>query len=104
MELLARPPTASISVSSDPGKHKADETAQAKPKEDEVLETETIKGKNGAVITRTTKKDGSVNVKRVSSNGKVNIQLDNIYDMAGGLIAFQERKHFPQLALFRGMA
>jgi VWFA-related protein len=75
--------SASISVTSDPSKDKADETAQAKPKDDEVLETETIKGKNGAVITRTTKKDGSVNVKRVSSNGKVNIQLDNIYDMAG---------------------
>ena len=75
--------SASVSVGSDPSKDKADETAQAKPKEDEVLETETIKGKNGAVITRTTKKDGSVNVKRVSSNGKVNIQLDNIYDMAG---------------------
>jgi VWFA-related protein len=77
-----RETNASISVTSDPSKDKADET-QAKPKEDEVLETETIKGKNGAVITRTTKKDGSVSVKRVSSNGKVNIQLDNIYDMAG---------------------
>jgi len=75
--------SASISVNTDPSKDKADETAQAKPKDSEVLETETIKGKNGAVITRTTKKDGSVNVKRVSSNGKVNIQLDNIYDMAG---------------------
>jgi len=73
---------ASINVSSD-GKNKPDEAAQTKPKENDVLETETVKGKNGAVITRTIKKDGSVNVRRVSSNGKVTIQLDNIYDMAG---------------------
>ena len=75
--------SASVSVTSDPGKDKETEAAQAKTKADEVLETETIKGKNGAVITRTTKKDGTVSVRRVSSNGKVNIQLDNIYDMAG---------------------
>jgi VWFA-related protein len=78
-----RESSASVSVTSDPSKDKENEAAQAKAKENEVLETETIKGKNGAVITRTTKKDGSVSVKRVSSNGKVNIQLDNIYDMAG---------------------
>ena len=36
-----------------------------------------------ATITRTIKKDGSVDVKRVSSNGKVTIDLNNIYDMAG---------------------
>jgi VWFA-related protein len=74
--------SASVTVKSDPNESKPDEGAPAKPK-DEVLETETIKGKNGAVITRTTKKDGSVSVKRVSGNGKVNIELDNIYDMAG---------------------
>src|SRR5258706_1411682 len=74
--------SASVRVKSDPNESKPDEGAPAKPK-DEILETETIKGKNGAVITRTTKKDGSVSVKRVSSNGKVNIELDNIYDMAG---------------------
>jgi VWFA-related protein len=75
--------SASVSLSSDPNESKPNEAAAAKPKDNDVLETETIKGKNGAVITRTTKKDGSVSVKRVSGNGKVNIQLDNIYDMAG---------------------
>ncbi len=78
-----RESSASVTVKSDPNESKPAEAAPAKPKEDEVLETETIKGKNGAVITRTTKKNGSVSVKRVSGNGKVNIQLDNIYDMAG---------------------
>jgi VWFA-related protein len=75
--------SASISVKSDTSKNKPDEAAQSKPKEEDVLETETFKGKNGAVITRTTKKDGSVTVRRVSGSGKVNVEIDNIYDMAG---------------------
>src|SRR5438046_5029178 len=81
-----RESSASISVSSDTDKNKSDDSAkspQDKPKENDVLETETIKGKNGAVVTRTIKKDGSVNIVRTSSSGKVNFQLDNIYDMAG---------------------
>jgi len=81
-----RESNASISVSSDTDKNKTEDsttTSQDKPKENDVLEIETIKGKNGAVVTRTIKKDGSVNIVRTSGNGKVNIQLDNIYDMAG---------------------
>ena len=72
----------SLSVSADSNQNKTAESAQAKPKEDDVLETETIKAKNGAVITRTTKKDGTVDIKRVSSSGHVTVQLDDIYDMA----------------------
>jgi VWFA-related protein len=81
-----RESSASVSVNSDTDKNKPDDSAkspQDKPKENDVVETETIKGKNGAVVTRTIKKDGSVNITRTSSSGKVNIQLDNIYDMAG---------------------
>jgi len=73
--------TGSMTVSSDSNQKKAD-TATAKSKDDEVLETETIKAKNGAVITRTIKKDGTIDVKRVSSSGHMTIQLDNFYDMA----------------------
>jgi VWFA-related protein len=79
----ARESSGSVSISSDTTATEPKDSAEAKPKENDVLETETIKGKNGAVITRTIKKDGSVNVKRVSSDGKVSIQLDNIYDMSG---------------------
>ena len=61
----------------------AAQTASVKTRENDVLETETIKGKNGAVITRTVKKDGSMTIQRTSSSGKVNIVLDNVYDMAG---------------------
>jgi VWFA-related protein len=75
-----RESSGSISVNSDP---KPAEPANAKPKENDVLETETIKGKNGAVITRTIKKDGSVDVRRETKDRKMVIQLDNIYDMAG---------------------
>lgn len=79
----ARESSASVSVSTDTTATEPKDSSEANPKENDVLETETIKGKNGAVITRTIKKDGSVNVKRVSRDGKVAIQLDNIYDMAG---------------------
>jgi VWFA-related protein len=51
----------------------------------EVVETETIKGKNGAVLTRTTMDDGSVSLKRVNKDGNVTIELDDIYDMAAAV-------------------
>jgi VWFA-related protein len=78
-----RDSSGSLTVSTDTTATEPKDSSEAKPKENDVLETETIKGKNGAVITRTIKKDGSVDVKRVSKDGKVSIQLDNIYDMAG---------------------
>jgi VWFA-related protein len=78
-----RESSGSVTVSTDTTQSEPKDSSEAKPKENDILETETIKGKNGAVITRTIRKDGSVDVKRVSKNGKVSIQLDNIYDMAG---------------------
>jgi VWFA-related protein len=76
-----RESSGSLSISSDP--KPAESTADAKPGDNDVLETEMFKGKNGTVITRTTRKDGTVNVKREARDGKMVIQLDNIYDMAG---------------------
>jgi len=79
----------SISIGSDSSKdqrdEKADTTAQNKPKPEDIVETETIKGKNGAVVTRTVLKDGSVNLKRVNSSGHVTIELDDVYDMAAAV-------------------
>ncbi|HYW71052.1 MAG TPA: VWA domain-containing protein [Pyrinomonadaceae bacterium] len=77
-----------INASTDGGAGQPD---GARPKADEVLETETIKGKNGAVITRTIKKDGTVNVARTSSSGKLNVVLNNVYDMAA---ATRDATHF----------
>lgn len=70
-----------ISASTEPAKESAAQEKQ--PAENKVVETETIKGKNGAVITRTTMKDGSVNIKRVSAKGNVTVDLNNVYDLAG---------------------
>ena len=61
-------------------------TATVTPEsEKKVVETETIKGKSGATVTRTTMSDGSVNVKRVDKDGKVTIELGDIYDMAAAV-------------------
>ncbi|HEY2960811.1 MAG TPA: VWA domain-containing protein [Pyrinomonadaceae bacterium] len=49
------------------------------------VSTETIKGRNGAVVTRTTNSDGSVSVKRESKDGKVTVELDDIYDMSAAV-------------------
>lgn len=51
----------------------------------DVASTETIKAKNGVVVTRTTMKDGSVNVKRVNSKGNVTLEVNDIYDMAAAV-------------------
>lgn len=62
-----------------------DASAPDKPKTEDVVETETIKGKNGAIVVRTVKKDGSVSVKRTSANGHTVIEIDDIYDMAAAV-------------------
>src|SRR5882672_2854310 len=77
--------TISTSVGDDKSEAKPNATDQAKPKREDVVETETIKGKNGAVVTRTVLKDGSVNLKRVNSSGKVTLELDDVYDMAAAV-------------------
>jgi hypothetical protein len=51
----------------------------------EVIETETIKGRNGGTVTRTTLRDGTVNVKRVSKDGKVTVDLGDVYDMTAAV-------------------
>ncbi|MGH9872573.1 MAG: VWA domain-containing protein [Pyrinomonadaceae bacterium] len=55
------------------------------PRSEENVQVEVIKGKNGAVVTRTTRPDGSVDVKRVNKKGDVTLELDSIYDMAAAV-------------------
>ena len=55
------------------------------PESDENVQVEVIKGKNGAVVTRTTRADGSVGVKRVNKKGDVTLELGDIYDMAAAV-------------------
>lgn len=55
------------------------------PKSEEHVKVEVIKGKNGAVVTRTTHDDGSVDVKRVNKKGDVTMEISDIYDMAAAV-------------------
>src|SRR6185295_9466833 len=63
---LARVPAMCVSHDGAPPEAKTTqtkvETAQGEGKPEDIVETETIRGKNGAVITRSTRRDGRVNV------------------------------------------
>lgn len=52
------------------------------PAPNEVVEV--IKGKNG-VVTRTTKSDGTISVKRANKSGDIVVELDDVYDMAAAV-------------------
>jgi VWFA-related protein len=89
---LARVPALSVTHEGPPPEgavpvqQKAPETTvQSQGKPDDVIETETIRGKNGATITRKTHRDGSVNVVRTNKNGDVTIDMGDIYDMAAAV-------------------
>src|SRR6185436_4685717 len=60
-------------------------TEAGPPARPDVVDVEVIKGKNGAVVTRTTRKDGSVDLKRVNKKGEVTIELGDIYDLAASV-------------------
>lgn len=62
-----------------------DTTAQGEGKPDDIIETETIRGRNGATITRKTHRDGSVHVTRRNKDGNVTIEMGDIYDMAAAV-------------------
>lgn len=59
---------------------------QGEGKPDDIVSTETIRGRNGATITRTTRRDGSVNVKRTDKDGKVTVEMNDIYDMSAAIV------------------
>jgi VWFA-related protein len=60
-------------------------TTQSEGKPEDVVETETIRGRNGAVVTRKTRRDGRVNVTRTNKDGKMTIELGDVYDMAAAV-------------------
>lgn len=61
--------------------HKTD--GEGKP--EDIIQTETIRGRKGGTVTRETRRDGSVNVKRVNKDGNVTIDMGDIYDMAAAV-------------------
>jgi VWFA-related protein len=62
-----------------------DGAVQQEAKSSDVVETEVIKGRNGAVITRTIHRDGSTDIKRVNKDGNITIEVSDIYDLAGAV-------------------
>src|ERR1043165_5177608 len=61
------------------------ETAKVEGKPEDIVETEKIRGKDGAVITRSTRRDGRVNVSRTNKDGNVTMDLGDVYDMAAAV-------------------
>lgn len=55
------------------------------PQSDQKQEVEVIKGKNGSTVTRTTRADGSIAVKRQNKSGDVTMELGDVYDMAAAV-------------------
>src|SRR6185436_3664631 len=83
---LARVPAMCVSVEGAQPSTKAKvEPAQGEGKPDDIIETETIRGKNGAVIKRETRRDGRVNVSRTNKDGKMTIDVGDVYDMAAAV-------------------
>ena len=68
-----------------PSEVKKVETAQGEGKPEDIIETETIRGRNGGVVTRATRRDGRVNVTRTNKDGKMTIELGDVYDMAAAV-------------------
>ena len=84
---LARVPSMCVPHEGQPPETKSTEVAKADNagKPDDVVETETIRGRNGGTVIRETHRDGSVNVKRTNKKGDVTIELGDVYDMAAAV-------------------
>ena len=54
-------------------------------KPEDIIQTETIRGKKGGTVTREIRRDGSVNVKRVGKDGKTTVEIHDMYDMAAAV-------------------
>lgn len=67
------------------GAERVTHKVEGEGKPDDIIETETIRGRKGATVTRETRRDGSVNVKRVNKDGKVTVDLGDVYDMAAAV-------------------
>ncbi len=85
---LARVPSMSVSHYGESSEKKSTEVAKtdaAGGKPEDIVETETIKGRNGGTVTRETRRDGRVNVKRTNKKGNVTMDLGEVYDMAAAV-------------------
>jgi VWFA-related protein len=83
VQKIASDPNASVPEKTSEPKPEQSSTQQANDKD--VVHTETIKGRNGATVTRETMRDGTVHVKRVSKDGKVEVDMGSIYDLSAAV-------------------
>jgi VWFA-related protein len=67
------------------------DATQKDPKPEDVVSTEVIKGRNGSTVTRKVHRDGTVDVTRVSKDGKMTVVLDDIYDMSSAIKEASQR-------------
>jgi VWFA-related protein len=85
---LERVPAMSVSHYGEASEKKSTEVAKTDDtagKPDDIVETETIKGRNGGTVIRETRRDGTVNVKRTNKKGNVTVDLGDVYDMAAAV-------------------
>jgi VWFA-related protein len=85
---LARVPAMCVSHDGQPGQTNSSasvKTDAGTGKPDDIVETETIRGRNGGTVIRETRRDGSVNVKRTNKDGNVTVEVGDIYDMAAAV-------------------
>lgn len=85
---LARVPAMCVSDEGRPPQQNAPvvtKTDDGGGKPEDIVQTETIRGRKGGTVTRETRRDGSVNVKRTNKDGNVTMELNDIYDMAAAV-------------------
>jgi VWFA-related protein len=69
----------------EPSQNESASHGSGAPRSDDNVQVEVIKGKKGAVVTRTTHADGSVDVMRSNKKGDVTMEIDDIYDLSGAV-------------------
>jgi VWFA-related protein len=77
--------TSSLTLGSSKEAKDASGPGPGTPQSDQNTEVEVIKGKNGSTVTRTTRADGSIAVKRQNKSGDVTMELGDVYDMAAAV-------------------
>jgi len=83
---LARvPELCGPNTASPEGVERVTHTSEGEGKPDDIIQTETIRGRKGGTVIRETRRDGSVNVKRINKDGKVTVDLGDVYDMAAAV-------------------
>jgi VWFA-related protein len=87
--------TSSLTLGGSKGQSTSDSSGPGPgtPQSDQNTEVEVVKGKNGSTVTRTTRADGSIAVKRQNKSGDVTMELGDVYDMAAAVKDSTRKAH-----------